>query len=322
MGHDKRPGTRATVARGPAVVDAARRPTRLAIRLVIIGLAAAVYVMAQPTVTNAATPPDSRSSVADSVKQSARQFLRVSQCPIQFVNARPVGEVTRANAAKTARRVVRNTWVPTGSNGECAAVVPKPRDPAAVARHRSAVRAMIAAGDTLVRIRWRNLANRKGFTTLGVTRPRGNLRFEPVMGLYARPVPASTPEPPVTARSAVGKRIPAAQVVVGWQPWRAKGSVCLAKNGYGKCVVRKKVTLRITVSEGLITDAYDSINVEAAWGHRVEHQVTKRFVDRDGQHCWEVTVDPSWNDILGKITGTNQQIYTLCAEGTGNYESK
>ncbi len=299
-----------------------RGHSKRALSAVAVGLAAGVLLAGAPAPAGAVTS-DQRSAAQAAAKQAAKKFLRISRCPLTFLGARDVGEVTKANRKKVVKRVIKNTLLAKGSNGVCTAVVGIPSDsPGLLALYRSGIHRSANARSRLIRLLWRDDTG-KVHQTLAVMSKRGKLKFESLMDSYSRPAPAKIPLPP-TARTLVASTRSVTTHVFDWNPWEGKGSVCVAINGYGKCVVHKKVDLRISVdlSGKLITDQVESVGVESAWGYRTTKEVKTQLVDRGGVQCWEVTVSISWTDALGTMTGTNKQVYTLCADGTGHYSSE
>ncbi len=230
--------------------------------------------------------------------------------------------MTKANRKNVVKRVIKDTLLAKGSDGVCTAVVGIPSDSPALARYRSTVHARTAPGDLLVRLWWRDNVG-KNHQTLAVMNKRAKLKFESLMMSYSRPAPEKVPMSP-EPRTSVASTRPALTNKFSWSPWSGPGNVCVAINGYGKCVVRKDNVL-VTISvdfRGNITHHDESASVESVWGYQTTKQVEAQLVNRGGVQCWEVTVSISWTDPVGTMTGTNKQVYTLCADGSGYYSSE
>ncbi len=298
-----------------------RGHSKRALSAVAVGLAAGVLLAGAPAPAGAVTS-DQRSAAQAAAKQAAKKFLRISRCPLTFQGAKVVGEVTKANRKKVVKRVIKNTLLAKGSNGVCTAVVGIPSASHATANYRSVVHAQTAPGNLLVRLLWRDPSTGKVHQTLAVMSKRAKLKFESLLDSYSRPAPAKVPMPP-TARTSVASTRSVATHRFYWRPWVGVGYVCVALNGYGRCVVYKVVSVDISVdSLGNITATGGGAGVETAFGYRATKQETTRLVNRGGVQCWEVTVSISWTDIIGTMTGTNKQVYTLCADGTHHYSSE
>lgn len=272
-----------------------------------------------------------------SVERAAGAFLRASGCPERLVAVTALAKVTKGNRPQMVRRVVTQSLFPTGTNGRCDSV----RGLGAAsnssrAKLRSLINARLSAGDRIVKVDWKS--GRAKRTTLAVVGRGGGVKFEPQMSTYGKPGSAETPDSPGALVSAMSPGV--AGQGVSWVPWSKVGEHCVVRNGLGVCVVGKYVNMRIYVDQnGRITDHTQIVTVSDSAFFDAARRIKTELVTRGGVQCIKLTVQTYWAGVLGSIStsagtggfdvdlsvsgwgarGMDEQVYTLCADGSCDY---
>ncbi len=271
--------------------------------------------------------------------RAARSFLSRSGCPLRLSSVALGARVTSANRSKAINRILEKTLVTTGPAGACTDIE-GPVGARANAAYRSAVRSQTTLGDFLVTFSWRDATGRVR-QTAGVVRPGHNprLKFEPLMATFRQPPPAQTPSGPISRSTSVLARAGAGTGEHSWQPWGLNGR-CLASNIFGRCAVRKFVSMAIfTDEQDNIVGQAEGVVVGGSPFFKSERRILVETVDSPTRRCRcrKLTIQTYTVNIFGTITSSpgtggfdvdlgatggspsvDVEVYTLCADGTSD----